>query len=41
MDISRLRGATQAEIYEGDVLSGDMQPILEYAASLFRSSHRP
>ena len=26
------------EIYEGDVLSADMQPVLEYAASLFRQS---
>jgi hypothetical protein len=27
------------EIYEGDVLSADMQPVLEYAASLFSQSH--
>ena len=27
------------EIYEGDVLSADMQPVLKYAASLFRQSH--
>jgi len=26
------------EIYEGDVLSADMQPVLEYAASLFHQS---
>ena len=26
------------EIYEGDVLSADMQPVLQYAASLFLSS---
>jgi hypothetical protein len=26
------------EIYEGDVLSADMQPVLQYAASLFRAS---
>jgi hypothetical protein len=28
------------EIYEGDVLANEMQPVLEYAASLFRPSHR-
>ena len=27
------------EIYQGDVLSPDMQPVLEYAASLFRQPH--
>jgi hypothetical protein len=27
------------EIYEGDVLANDMQPVLEYAASLFRQLH--
>jgi len=27
------------EIYVGDVLSPDMQPVLQYAASLFRGSH--
>ena len=27
------------EIYRGDVVSSDMQPVLQYAASLFRGSH--
>jgi hypothetical protein len=27
------------EIYRGDVVSPDMQPVLQYAASLFRRSH--
>jgi len=27
------------EIYRGDVVSSDMQPVLQYAASLFRRSH--
>ena len=27
------------EIYQGDVLPADMQPVLQYAASLFRRSH--
>jgi len=27
------------EIYEGDVLPADMQPVLQYAASLFRRPH--
>jgi len=27
------------EIYAGDVLAPDMQPVLQYAASLFRGSH--
>jgi hypothetical protein len=27
------------EIYEGDVLAADMQPVLEYAASLFQRPH--
>jgi hypothetical protein len=31
-------GINYLEIYEGDVLSADMQPVLEYAASLFRQS---
>jgi len=33
------RHVNYLEIYEGDVLSADMQPVLEYAASLFRRSH--
>jgi hypothetical protein len=34
------RHVNYLEIYEGDVLSADMQPTLEYAASLFHQPHR-
>jgi hypothetical protein len=27
------------ELYVGDVVPADMQPVLQYAASLFRRSH--
>ena len=33
------RHVNYLEIYEGDVLPADMQPVLQYAASLFRRSH--
>ena len=33
------RHVNYLEIYEGDVLPADMQPTLQYAASLFRRSH--
>ena len=32
------RHVNYLEIYEGDVLPADMQPVLQYAASLFRRS---
>jgi len=34
------RHVNYLEIYEGDVLSADMQPTLEYAASRFRQPHQ-
>lgn len=33
------RHVNYLQIYEGDVLPADMQPVLQYAASLFRQSH--
>ena len=33
------RHVNYLQIYEGDVLAADMQPVLQYAASLFRRSH--
>ena len=33
------RHVNYLEIYEGDVLPADMQPVLQYAVSLFRRSH--
>ena len=33
------RHVNYLEIYEGDVLPADMQPVLQYAESLFRRSH--
>ena len=33
------RHVNYLEIYEADVLPADMQPVLQYAASLFRRSH--
>ncbi len=33
------RHVNYLEIHEGDVLPADMQPVLQYAASLFRRSH--
>jgi hypothetical protein len=34
------RRVNYLEIYQGDVLSTDMQPTLEYAASLFHQPYR-
>jgi hypothetical protein len=36
---SASRHVNYLKIYEGDVLPADMQPVLQYAASLFRRSH--
>jgi hypothetical protein len=33
------RHVNYLEIYQGDVLPASMQPVLQYAASLFRRSH--
>jgi hypothetical protein len=32
------RHVNYLEIYEGDVIPADMQPVLQYGASLFRQS---